>query len=204
MACGLVYGHGEDLLFDWFKQAWLQEPAELKVMNEGLNHIPTVHVIDVARLVRKIITTRPARQYILAVDKTIFSPNGGRENSKALNIVKSISTNVGSGRLAMVQAKPLLASNPRLQYLLIDLFFKPSELMYVDTEGEEEQDQAAEDDENKKDKLFDWYSEFGIDANIEKIRQDFNKCRGLSNIKMLISGPLATGKSIMSEKLAEF
>jgi adenylate kinase len=115
VACGLVYGQGEDLLFDWFKQAWLQEPAELKVMNEGLNHIPTVHVIDVARLIRKIITMRPARQYLLAVDKTIFSPNGGRENSKALNIVKSISTHVGSGKVTLVQAKTLLDSNPKLQ-----------------------------------------------------------------------------------------
>jgi len=71
VACGLTFGHGEDLLFDWFKQAWLQEPAELRVMNEGMNHIPTIHVVDVARLVKKIITTRPVKQYILAVDKTI-------------------------------------------------------------------------------------------------------------------------------------
>jgi len=96
-------------------------------MNEGFNHIPTIHVVDVARLVRKIITTRPARQYILAVDKTIYSP-GGRDASTAYNIIKPISTRVGSVLTTLVPANSIL-ENARMQYLLIDLFFKPSELM---------------------------------------------------------------------------
>lgn len=56
----------------------------------------------------------------------------------------------------------------------------------------------------KKEEYFKWYSEFGINDNIEKIREDFNKYRGLDQIKILISGPLATGKTIMSQKLSEF
>jgi len=83
-------------------------------MNEGFNHIPTIHVVDVARLVRKIISIRPTRQYILAVDKTIFSPNGGRDNSKAFSIIKAISKNVGSGKVTMLPADNIL-ENPRMQ-----------------------------------------------------------------------------------------
>lgn len=40
--------------------------------------------------------------------------------------------------------------------MLIDLFFKPSELMFIDHEGEEEQEQVEEGEEGKKDKLFEW------------------------------------------------
>jgi len=40
----------------------LQDPDKLKVINEGLNHVPTIHVNDVARLVKKIIITKPAKQ----------------------------------------------------------------------------------------------------------------------------------------------
>lgn len=126
-------------------------------MNEGFNHIPTIHVVDVARLVRKIITSRPTRQYILAVDKTLYSP-GGRESSKAFNIIKSISTRVGSGKTTLTPAMGIL-ENPRMQNMLIDLFFKPSELMYVDTEGEEGEEQAEGDEEGKKNQLFEWYAE---------------------------------------------
>jgi len=97
----------------------LQQPAELQVMNEGLNHIPTVHVIDVARLVRKVITIRPAKQYIIAVDKTMLGIKGKGDNdkidkdsSRAYNIIKSISKNVGSGKVTMVPAETLL-QNPK-------------------------------------------------------------------------------------------
>jgi adenylate kinase len=122
IACGVTYGNGEDLLYEWFEQAGLQNPADLQVMNEGLNHIPTVHVIDVARLVRKVITIRPAKQYIIAVDKTMLGikENGkadrdkiDKNSSRAYNIIKSISKNVGSGKVTMVPAETLLLQNPK-------------------------------------------------------------------------------------------
>eukprot|EP00801_Mesodinium_rubrum_P001134 Mrub_01134.p1 GENE.Mrub_01134~~Mrub_01134.p1 ORF type:complete len:663 (+),score=138.18 Mrub_01134:340-2328(+) len=197
VACGLTYGNGEDLLFEYFKQAWLQDPAELPIMNDGLNHIPTVHVIDVARLVYKILVQRPTRQYIIAVDKTNYCPNTAKDNSRAYNIVKSISVNIGSGKVKMVPAETML-NNPRYQQLLINLFFKPSELMIQDiTETSLNENQPDET------KYFDWFSEYGINSNIEKIRQDFNLNRGLKSIKFLVSGQIASGKSMLSVKLAE-
>lgn len=59
--------------------------------------------------------------------------------------------------------------------------------------------------ENQPDETnkFDWFSEYGINSNIEKIRQDFNLNRGLKSIKFLVSGPIASGKSMLSAKLAE-
>lgn len=59
--------------------------------------------------------------------------------------------------------------------------------------------------ENQPDetKYFDWFSEYGINSNIEKIRQDFNLNRGLKSIKFLVSGQIASGKSMLSVKLAE-
>lgn len=89
-------------MFEWFKQAWLQEPKALKVINDGLNHVPTIHVNDVARLVKKVILTRPTKQYLVAVDKTNYNPEGLKDNSKLLNIITSISKNVGSGDVTFV------------------------------------------------------------------------------------------------------
>jgi len=59
--------------------------------------VPTIHVNDVARLVKKVITTKPSKQYLIAVDKTNYNTEGGKENSKLYNLIKSISKNVGSG-----------------------------------------------------------------------------------------------------------
>jgi len=54
------------------------------------------------------------------------------------------------------------------------MLFKPSYLMYQEKENEEELQDEQEGNE-KKELFFSWYAEYGLDANIEKIREDFNK-----------------------------
>lgn len=61
IAAGLLYGKGEAILNSHFKQAWLQEPARLPVVGQGNNLVPTVHVTDLARMVKKIYETKPER-----------------------------------------------------------------------------------------------------------------------------------------------
>jgi adenylate kinase len=48
----------------------LQEPARLPVVGQGNNLVPTVHVTDLARMVKKIYETKPERQYIFGIDTT--------------------------------------------------------------------------------------------------------------------------------------
>jgi adenylate kinase len=55
LCAGIRYGLGESRLYELFKAAWLQNPRALSYSGKGDNLIPTIHIIDLARLVRRII-----------------------------------------------------------------------------------------------------------------------------------------------------
>ena len=63
VAAGVLYGKGEAILNNHFKKAWLQDPLRD-------NLVPTVHVTDLARMVKKIYESKPERQYIFGIDNT--------------------------------------------------------------------------------------------------------------------------------------
>lgn len=70
IAAGVLYGKGEAILNDHFKKSWLQDPLRLPIVGAGNNLVPTVHVTDLARMVKKIYETKPERQYIFGIDNT--------------------------------------------------------------------------------------------------------------------------------------
>jgi hypothetical protein len=53
------YGLGEDILHDYFKQAWLQQPAQLRLFGNGDNRLPMIHTTDLATFVKKVLEVRP-------------------------------------------------------------------------------------------------------------------------------------------------
>lgn len=71
LASGIMYGAGESIFEQHFKRAWLQNPPALPFLGVGKNFVPTIHVKDLARMVKKVYETKPAeKQYIFAVDNT--------------------------------------------------------------------------------------------------------------------------------------
>ena len=72
MLCsGIRYGNGERIFYDHFQKAWIQNPADLPYIGEGENLVPTIHIIDLARLVRRVVIDDPKEHpYIFAIDKT--------------------------------------------------------------------------------------------------------------------------------------
>jgi adenylate kinase len=56
-----MYGKGEQILNEHFKKGWLQEPARLPYVGEGKNLVPTVHVVDLARMVKKVFESKPEK-----------------------------------------------------------------------------------------------------------------------------------------------
>lgn len=71
LCAGVLYGLGERIFYEHFKMAWLQNPMKLPFIGEGDNLVPTIHVVDLARLVRRIVQDKPTgRPYIFAIDKT--------------------------------------------------------------------------------------------------------------------------------------
>lgn len=70
LCAGVLYGNGERIFYNHFKKAWLQKPAALPFTDKGDNLVPTIHVIDLARLVRKVVEKKPDSYYIFAIDKS--------------------------------------------------------------------------------------------------------------------------------------
>ena len=61
LSSGVIYGHGDCLLHFLFKQAWLGVNINqgLPVFGSGQNHVPTVHVKDLASIVLNLVEFLP-------------------------------------------------------------------------------------------------------------------------------------------------
>lgn len=71
ISCGVLYGQGEEVFNTHFKKAWLQDPQRLPVVGEGENLVPTIHVTDLARMVKKVHEAPPEEHpYIFGIDNT--------------------------------------------------------------------------------------------------------------------------------------
>ena len=91
LCAGIRYGLGEAVFYDHFKNAWLQAPAELPIIGEGKNLIPTIHICDLARATRRIVADKIEKEYIFAVDRT------SRPTQKRL--IQAISSGIGTGKV---------------------------------------------------------------------------------------------------------
>jgi len=68
ISAGVLYGNGEAIFNSHFKKAWLQDPLRLPYIGDGNNFLPTIHVKDLAGMVKKVYESKPERKYIFAVD----------------------------------------------------------------------------------------------------------------------------------------
>merc|ERR1719498_2226018 len=73
LAAGILYGQGEDTFNKCFEDAFLCKQQH-KIIAPGTNTIPTVHVTDMARLVKQLTffadITPAEKPYLLAVDQS--------------------------------------------------------------------------------------------------------------------------------------
>ena len=84
---GFVYGCGEDFFFDYFRMAWMGHLPYIPIINEGSNFIPTIHILDLVKVIKRIIDRKPEQRYIFACDRT--------KNPTMKNILKSIGKCIG-------------------------------------------------------------------------------------------------------------
>lgn len=181
---GIRYGHGEGVFYDHFKNAWLQAPKELQVLGDGKNLIPTIHIRDLARTVRRIVDDDLSKSYIFCVDKT-RKPTQKR-------LVEAVSKGVGTGKVKECHPGEMPDSIFWKDFMMINLMMRSSSIFKKRAlpEGEEE---AAEEDEAKR--IFPWHCKKGIIGNARMLNEEFNDARELKPVKIMVTGPPAVGKS---------
>ena len=194
MLCtGLRYGNGERIFYNHFFKAWIQNPPALQIVSKGENLVPSIHIIDLARLVRRIIEKNKVHPYIFAIDKTT------RPSQKRL--VQAISKGMGTGKIAL-DAPEVPGTTD--DFLTINLKMKVSEA-FKDGELTPEEEENADDAEALlKEKKFPWHCEKGVIGNIATLNKEFNEFRGLKPVKIFVTGPPASGKSFYSASIAKY
>jgi adenylate kinase len=66
----------------------------LPYIGDGTNLLPTIHVTDLARIVKKIYETKPERKYIFAIDNNL-KPTQKR-------LISAISNGIGTGLIESI------------------------------------------------------------------------------------------------------
>lgn len=191
LCAGLLYGSGERILHDHFKQSWLQNPRQLQYVGEGKNLVPTIHVKDLARLVRKVVAKRPNSFYIFALDNT--------KNPTQKRIVSSIAKGMGASETASVGFDEV-KEHEWAEFLTLDLKMRASKVLRDD----EPSPDAEDPEEEAKAGIFPWHCKKGIVRNVHMLNNEFNDYRGLKPVKILITGPPASGKSHYADILAKY
>jgi len=200
VCAGIPYGNGEEAFLGLFKAAW-QSRDSLRVIGDGSNFIPCVHVRDCARLVKRIVETRPELEYHLAVD---------RGDVTQREIVQAVATEfmVGYDVQSVTLPEALLAELADI--LTLDLRLEPSGIMeptkveepLAVEAGEEAEPVVGGGDEEGDATLgltikppvnFRWWSESGIAANISTVVGEFCRWRRLKPVRLLILGPPGSG-----------
>lgn len=113
---GILYGNGERTFYEHFRKAWIGD--KLPLLGDGSNVIPCIHVVDVARLVKRITTEHIKQQYIIAVDQSQITQ-------------KQIVNELVQGEQSKLQNVDILEvySEEWSDYVNIDIKMRPSLLL---------------------------------------------------------------------------
>ncbi|TNN15195.1 Adenylate kinase 7 [Schistosoma japonicum] len=176
LACGVFYGCGEHLFQHLFKEAWSTQ-NELPIYLNGDNILPTVHILDLARVIQCIIDNPPKQRYIVVRDDSQFTLS---------EIVKSISSGLSNGITRIYNQEDMESMEIPTQIidvLTMNLLIEPSTI--------------------KDDMQFPWISDSGIPTNISQLINEFIEEHKLKPLRICILGPPCIGKTTLTKELCK-
>ena len=204
ICAGIPYGGCETIFNYYFKSAWLQNPIELPYYGTGENLIPTIHIKDLSRIVKKLMEGKSESPYIFAIDKT--------KDKTLKNLISSMSINIGSGRTKSIEYNKDLIHN--LQLTHDDFFIDPvkyekNKLVMNITRHELQWTRFLGIDVMLKpskflDEEFEWYCKEGIPANSKKLLEEFCSYRKLRPLRIVMNCKNEEYRKLYAEKLSKF
>jgi adenylate kinase len=201
LSAGILYGQGEDTFNKCFEEAFLCKQQH-KIIAPGTNIIPTVHVTDVARLVKQITffadLTPAEKPYLLAVDKSKLTQAEIVQGivdevcePYKVPIVEDELDEVAEGEEgAEVDEAAQEEKEVHKMKMTLNLNMTPSSLMMVEDFAPQSVPQG-------------WWAQDGILSSIKATAKEFCKERLLQPMRVLISGPPGSGKSTLARGIAE-
>jgi adenylate kinase len=159
--------------------------------------VPTIHVTDLARMVKKVHEAPPERQYIFGIDNT--------RKPTQKKLIQAISDGIGTGLTECIdipvefdyghaKLTPIQLTSNWKKFLMLNIKATPSSLFVTQkAEGEE-----AEADGGEGDGGFNWHCKDGLAKNIQRVKEEFCKKRNLKPFKTFITGKPCAGKSHFS------
>ena len=204
VCAGIPYGGCETIFNYFFKSAWLQYPVELPIYETGENIIPTIHIKDLARVVKKIAENKPEIPYIFAFDRT--------KDKTLKNIISSISINIGSGKTQSVPYDKNLIKNIVLKdddFFIDKQKYEKNKLVMYITKHELSWTRFLGIDvmlRNSKfiDNEFEWYCKEGIPNNCQKLLKEFCGFRYLRPLKIILNCKDEDYRKLFAQKISEF
>mmetsp|Transcript_81108 Transcript_81108/g.173466 ORF Transcript_81108/g.173466 Transcript_81108/m.173466 type:complete len:720 (+) Transcript_81108:154-2313(+) len=223
VAGGILYGDGEETFSRLFKDAWrgLQEE---KISAPGTNHVPTVHVRDLSRLVRQVGTLSEINAmeapYYLAVDRPPAPEGKNPAPPTQMEIFQGVIDELSEHYAVDAVPAETLAPPPPpppsaeegegTGEAAVELSVEEleegrlREAMAIDLHMEASPLMASDPTVFAADsEPPGWWCEQGIVANMRKIADEFTAERKLRAMKVLIAGPPASGKSTLAKAISE-
>ena len=124
---------------------------KLPVIGEGKNYVPTIHVKDLARMVKKIFEAPPEQKYIFGIDNT--------QKPTQRKLIQAISDGIGTGLIESCdiplenlpvhpKQTPLNLDQDWMKFVMLNIKARPSKIFVPQKEGAEEGEEAPpEEDE---------------------------------------------------------
>jgi hypothetical protein len=204
ICAGIPYGGCETIFNYFFKSAWLQNPVKLPYYDEGQNIIPTIHIKDLAKIVKKCVENKPEIPYVFAFDRT--------KDKTLKNIIYSISKNIGSGQTESIPYDKESIKNIVLKdddFFIDKKKYDKNKLVMNITKHELSWTRFLGIDvmlKNSKfiEPEFEWYCKEGIPNNCPKLLKEFCGYRYLRPLKIILNCKNQEYRKLFAEKISKF